>query len=144
MSDHIPQRLQARVRRRAGGVCEYCRLPQWSQEATFHIDHILPLADGGRTVFSNLAMACVTCSLKKAARTHVGDPRSNRLVRLFNPRREKWTDHFRWTQSWRIVGITPTGRAAVRALGMNRPAVVLIRRAWVHLGMFPVEPVRES
>jgi 5-methylcytosine-specific restriction endonuclease McrA len=136
MSEHIPSVLVAQVRRRAGEICEYCLMPQWSQEATFHIDHILPLAVGGPTTLSNLALACVTCSLKKAARSSARDPKTNRLTQLFNPRQSQWRDHFRWTQTWRIVGRTPTGRATVRALGMNRPAVVLIRQAWAHLGMF--------
>lgn len=137
MSEHIPADLAAKMRQRARDTCEYCHLPQWSQEATFHFDHVHPLADGGHTVFSNLAMACVTCSLKKAARTHARDPRTGRLAPLFNPRRENWSDHFRWTPTWRIVGKTLTGRATIRALGMNREAVVKIRRAWAYLGLFP-------
>jgi hypothetical protein len=137
MSGHIPNRLANRVRQRADEFCEYCLLPQWSQEATFHIDHIHPLVDGGKTVFANLALACVTCSLKKAARTYARDPRTRHLARLFHPRRDHWTDHFRWTRTWRITGKTPTGRATLRALGMNRLAVVLIRQAWAQLGKFP-------
>jgi 5-methylcytosine-specific restriction endonuclease McrA len=139
MSDHVPGRLASQVRHRAGEICEYCRLPQWTQEATFHIDHIQPLADGGRTILANLALACVTCSLKKAARSSARDPQTNSLAPLFNPRQAKWLDHFRWTRNWRIVGKTPTGRATVRALGMNRPPIVLIRRAWARLGLFPAK-----
>jgi HNH endonuclease len=140
MSEHVPSRLAAQVRQRARDLCEYCLLTQWSQEARFHIDHVKPLADGGRTVLSNLALACVTCSLKKAARSWASDPQTDRLVQLFNPRQENWLDHFGWTRTWRIVGKTSTGRATIRALGMNRPAVVMIRRAWAHLGLFPANP----
>src|SRR5881398_1235375 len=67
MSVHIPAALARAVHRRAGNICEYCGLPQSSQEATFHVDHIEPRADGGPTELSNLALACVTCSIKKAA-----------------------------------------------------------------------------
>jgi hypothetical protein len=42
---------------RAGGRCEYCGLAQIGQEATFHIDHVVPLAAGGETTPSNLALA---------------------------------------------------------------------------------------
>jgi hypothetical protein len=42
MTGHIPIALMREVRTRAAGICEYCRLPQESQEATFHIDHIRP------------------------------------------------------------------------------------------------------
>ena len=49
MSGHIPAQLVRQVRERAGDVCEYCRVPQASQEATFHVDHILPSIMGGAT-----------------------------------------------------------------------------------------------
>jgi len=133
MSERISAKLVRLVRERAGEICEYCRLPQSSQEAVFHIDHIRPRVDGGETVEGNLALACVTCSLKKAARTHVRDPRSEQLVPVFSPRREQWTDHFRWGLGYRIVGRTACGRATVKALGMNRPAVLAIRKGLAKL-----------
>ena len=45
------------------------------------------------------------------------------------PRRDRWSDHFRWTKDWHLIGRTPTGRATITALGMNRPAIIKIRRA---------------
>jgi len=66
MSEHIPAALVKLVRERAREVCEYCLLPQKSQEAAFHVDHIRPRAAQGATRAENLALACVTCSLKKA------------------------------------------------------------------------------
>jgi 5-methylcytosine-specific restriction endonuclease McrA len=140
MSEYVPSRLQALVRRRAGEICEYCRLPQSSQEAAYHIDHIQPLARGGATTAANLALACVTCSLRKAARTTARDPHSKQHVALFHPRRDRWSDHFRWTRSWRLVGLTPVGRATIAALGMNRPAIVAIRRTLAMLD-WPGAPV---
>jgi len=134
MSEHIPAALARRVRRRASDVCEYCRLPQSSQEAAFHIDHIRPLAAGGSTTASNLALACVTCSLKKAARRRARDPVSKRLAPLFHPRRDRWSDHFRMTATYRLLGRTPSGRATIGALGMNRPSIVRIRRVLAVLG----------
>ena len=47
MSVHIPAILARLVRKRAGNACEYCRLPQSSQEATFHVDHIRPASSAG-------------------------------------------------------------------------------------------------
>ena len=69
MSPYIGADLARLVRKRAGNVCEYCCLPQSSQEATFHVDHIQPAVARGLTTPDNLALACVTCSLRKAART---------------------------------------------------------------------------
>ena len=126
MSD-IPARLRRLVVSRAGNQCEYCGLSQQGQEATFHIDHILPKSAGGRTHATNLALACVSCSLRKEARRSAIEPITHRRVPLFHPRRQRWRDHFRW-DGFRIVGLTPTGRVTVAALQMNRPLILAIRR----------------
>ena len=101
MSSNVPRRLTGEVRARAGDVCEYCLLPQDSQEATFHIDHIKPRSRDGDTSLDNLALACVSCSLRKAARHRARDPRTGNLVALYNPRIDDWTDHFTFTKRWR-------------------------------------------
>jgi len=64
MSSHIPRPLAREVRERAGGLCEYCWLLQDSQEATFHVDHIVPRSRGGATTLDNLALACVSWKLQ--------------------------------------------------------------------------------
>ncbi|HEV2948266.1 MAG TPA: HNH endonuclease signature motif containing protein [Gemmataceae bacterium] len=135
MSRRVPGPLAKFVRERARDRCEYCLLPQSSQEAAFHIDHIKPASALGPTTAENLALACITCSLRKAARIDVVDPLSKQTVPLFHPRRDQWSDHFRWTPGCRLHGVTATGRATIRALGMNRPAVIAIRRTLSQLGM---------
>src|SRR3989337_1761593 len=55
----IPDGLRRWVMLRAEDRCEYCRWAQKGQEATFHIDHILPKVAGGWTAAANLALACV-------------------------------------------------------------------------------------
>lgn len=137
MSSRIPRRLAVEVRERAGDVCEYCLLPQNSQEATFHVDHIVPRSRGGATTLDNLALACVSCSLRKAARQHVREPRTGKLVLLYNPRLDDWTDHFAFTTRWRLTGRSPVGRATIEALGMNRDVILAIRRELVQLGRYP-------
>ena len=136
MSAAIPASLARQVVARANDACEYCKLPQRTQEATFHIDHIHPRADGGETTEGNLALACVSCSLKKSARIHVLDPRTKRFVRIFHPRQDSWSDHFLWTRNWRLIGRTSIGRATIKALGINRPAILRIRRIWASPGEF--------
>jgi 5-methylcytosine-specific restriction endonuclease McrA len=137
MSVWIPDALVRRVRQRAGNRCEYCLLPQATQEAKFHIDHVFPVKHGGKSSLDNLALSCVTCSLRKGARILVPDPITKRRVTVYNPRKHPWHDHFEWTQSWKILGKTSIGRATLVALGMNRVSVVAIRRAWAVLGEFP-------
>ena len=116
--NYISAALRQQVVQRAAGRCEYCRLSQQGQEATFHIDHVMPVARGGKTHLDNLALACVSCSLRKAARLDAIDPQSSRSVPLYNPRRQQWETHFRW-QAVRLEGQTGTGRATVEALAMT-------------------------
>jgi hypothetical protein len=125
MSD-IPAHLQRLVAHRAGGRCEYCGLSQEGQEAQFHIDHVVPVASGGATVEANLALACVSCSLRKAARQRALDPQTGTKAALFNPRVDSWREHFRW-DGVRVHGLTPTGRATAAALKMNRALILAIR-----------------
>ena len=125
MSD-IPRPLAELVALRAANRCEYCRLSQLGREATFHVDHVTPRAAGGPTEADNLALACVSCSLRKWAKQTAPDPDTGQDVPLFNPRTHVWADHFRWDGP-RVVPLTPTGRATASALALNRPVIVAIR-----------------
>jgi hypothetical protein len=123
----ISRSLHAEVVLRAENRCEYCRLSQLGQEAAFHIDHVVPRAVGGPTVADNLALACVSCSLRKWAKQSAPDPDSGEDVLLFNPRTQDWENHFRWERE-RVVPLTAIGRATVAALAMNRPVILAIRQ----------------
>src|SRR5262249_50247930 len=133
---NIPADLRREVVQRAEDRCEYCHLSQAAQEATFHIDHVIPIAAGGRTTDANLALACVSCSLRKGARKVAVDPASGDEIRLFNPRHDNWTDHFEW-QDLHLTGTTPTGRATVSALDLNRPLILAIREEEMAAGRHP-------
>ena len=137
MSPYIPLRLTQEVRARTGEACEYCLLPQSSQEATFHIDHVVPRNEGGETAAANLALACVTCSLRKGARMYATDPQTATTVRLFHPREDVWSEHFRLNNEFEFEGLTASGLATIAALGMNRPTIVSIRKELHFLGRFP-------
>lgn len=122
----IPASLRRLVIQRAANRCEYCGLAQAGQSATFHIDHILPVVAGGATSADNLALACVSCSLRKSARQSAIDPDTGADALLYNPRKERWGTHFRWEDVY-VVGLTPAGRATVAALQINRPVILAIR-----------------
>ncbi len=135
MSD-IPRALADEVILRARSRCEYCGLSQLGQEATFHIDHVVPRAADGPTVSDNLALACASCSLRKWAKRTAADPETGEDVPLFNPRTDHWVDHFRWNGEV-VVPLTPTGRATVAALAMNRPIILAIRQEETARGRHP-------
>ena len=132
----IPASLRREVRERAEERCEYCGLAAAAQEAAFHIDHIIPVVAGGLTNLDNLALACVSCSLRKGARLEAPDPRSGKMEVLFHPRFDSWRRHFRW-EGERVIGLSPTGRATIAALNMNRPLVLAIRREETIRGRHP-------
>lgn len=132
----IPAALARRVVERAGNRCEYCGLSQLGQEATFHVDHVIPRAAAGPTTLDNLALACVSCSLRKGARQTGPDPDTGTDAPLFDPRSEAWVDHFCW-DGVRVEGLTPTGRATVAALEMNRPLILAIRGEEAERGRHP-------
>ncbi len=132
----IPAALRRLVVQRANGRCEYCGLAQVGQEATFHIDHIVPVSADGPTTEGNLALACTSCSLRKEARRTAVDPQTRRKVSLFHPRRQRWPDHFRW-KGMTVIGLSATGRATVSALTMNRPSILVIREEETDRGRHP-------
>ena len=140
----IPPKLRRLVVQRAAERCEYCGLAQVGQEATFHVDHVTPVAAGGKTVEDNLALACVSCSLRKAARELATDPETGREAPLFNPRRDDWRENFRWNGVV-VVGVGATGRATIEALSMNRSLILAIRQEESALGRHPApEPEGSS
>jgi hypothetical protein len=132
----VTGQLRRIVVERAGGRCEYCRLAQAGQEAIFHIDHVVPAVAGGKSEAPNLALACVYCSLRKGARQAAPDPQTGNETPLFNPRHDSWPEHFRWERVT-VVGLTPTGRATVSALRLNRPLALSIREEEAHRGRHP-------
>jgi 5-methylcytosine-specific restriction endonuclease McrA len=123
--------LRELVRRRAGNICEYCRLPQ---EATplisFHIEHIVSRQHGGPDAPDALALACDRCNAYKGPNLTSVDPETNAVVPLFNPRRDTWGNHFS-VRGGCIIGLTSKGRATVRLLNMNAPRRVELREAWL-------------
>ena len=135
---HIPLFLRKLVIRRAKDRCEYCQLSQKGQEATFHIDHIVPIASGGETVAKNLALACVSCSLRKGAREFVTVNDSNVTVRLYHPREDVWSEHFEWNGVV-ITGITDKGRVTMDLLNFNRRLILAIREEELLLGRHPIQ-----
>lgn len=128
----------AQVRSRARSRCEYCRSQERFATQSFSVEHIIPTQAGGDGEPENLALACQGCNNHKYIKTHALDPVTGELVRLFHPRQQAWLDHFIWSYdfTW-IIGLTPTGRATVEALRLNREGLVNLRRALFAVGEHP-------
>jgi hypothetical protein len=135
--------LREAVNQRAGNRCEYCRLAQDSQVATFPVDHIIPVSLSGPTELENLALACPRCNAGKWKHVEARDAQTAQTVQLFHPRTQKWTDHFRWSAGdpTLIEPITAVGRATLGLLDLNSSQHVAVRSLLRILGLHPpVEP----
>lgn len=122
------------VRDRAGWRCEYCRIRQEHEPGhTFHIEHIVARQHRGSSDPENLALACQLCNLLKGPNLTGIDPDSGIVTRLFDPRRDIWTEHFR-LYGPHICGRTATGRTTVWLLEMNCDERVALREVLLQLG----------
>lgn len=134
----VSDALRRSVRHRAAGCCEYCRSQERFATQLFSVEHIVPRSGGGRMALDNLALACQGCNNHKYTKVTGTDPVSARTVPLFHPRRQRWQDHFIWSADFtHILGHTPTGRATIEALRLNRPAIVNLRRLLYEAGEHP-------
>ena len=115
-------------------------MSQSLQGASFHIEHIRPLAKAGVTMAENLALACPSCNLHKASQLNAPDPETGNAVPLYHPRRQSWSEHFIW-RATTLNGLTSTGRATVAALDLNHPRRQRVREAEAKFGLFPPSEV---
>lgn len=116
----IKKDLDIKLRRQAKNRCGYCLNPQELIPYKLEIEHIHPQSAGGETIEENLWIACRECNAHKAAKIKAIDNLTGRIVKLFNPRTQKWREHFDFSQDkTEIIGKTPCGRATVENLQMN-------------------------
>lgn len=129
-------KTKERVYQRANGCCEYCCSCEINIGQTLHVEHINPFLGDS---LDNLCLACPNCNLAKASAVKGYDPVSKEEHPLFNPRIQRWEDHFIWGADYSVVnGVTEIGRATVTRLKINRPRMVMTRRRWVQGGLHPV------
>jgi HNH endonuclease len=135
---YIPENIKTRVRNAAKDRCGYCQSLQKYVLGILEIEHIIPKASGGNDNEENLWLSCRLCNSYKGIQTRAIDPISDRPVQLFNPRTQKWSQHFTWSEDGAyIIGSTPCGRTTVLALQLNNIYAVTVRQAWISVGWHP-------
>jgi hypothetical protein len=122
------------VLKRAGERCEYCHLPTKYSQLRFVCDHIVARKHLGGDDPENLAFSCPHCNSHKLDNIAGMDSESTDIVRLFNPRRDEWKEHFRWEVGV-LIGSTAIGRATVQVLAINELHRVRARRVLMDEGV---------
>jgi len=136
MSRNIPDKLRSLVAKRAGYACEYCLVHQDDLIFGCQIDHILSLKHGGETHPDNLAFSCLPDNINKGSDIGTVLLPGKKLTRFFNPRTDKWTEHFTLSEGL-ILPKTKIGEATVKILQLNSHERVLRRQLLMLVGKYP-------
>src|SRR5438105_12862565 len=95
----IARRTRQQVIDRANGCCEYCLSQALYSPDPFSVEHIRPRVLGGSSELANLALSCLGCNLNKGVQISAIDPGTAEVVSVFNPRTQRWIDHFAWNEN---------------------------------------------
>jgi len=102
----------------------------------FHIEHIVAQQHLLDDSIQNLALACRDCNCQKGPNLTSIDPATREINRLFNPRLDRWEDHFE-ARGALIVGRTAVGEVTSRLLHFNAVERVRMRHELIENGEFP-------
>ncbi len=133
---YISDSLRQQVITRANHRCEYCLIHQEDSLYVHEVDHIIAEKHRGETVSDNLCLACLDCNRHKGSDVASFDPETEAVTLLFNPRQQRWADHFRLDGA-RIVPLSPEGRVTVFVLKLNDELRIRARRALMNAGRYP-------
>ncbi len=132
------------VRARAEYLCEYCHSPERLSANRFTVEHVLPRSLNGSDEISNLALACRRCNERRYNFMTGIDPETQENVAIFNPRLQRWGEHFVWIKDGIMIqGVTPIGRATCSRLDLNdmrypkEDSIQATRKFWAKTGLHP-------
>ena len=138
MADRVSAELRRLVATRADYLCEYCLIAEEDSFFGCEVDHIIALKHGGSTEPDNLAYACLFCNRNKGSDIASLSQQTGNLVRLFNPRTDRWTEHFRLAEH-EIRALTEIGEVTARILRLNDSERLLERYELKAIGRYPAE-----
>src|SRR5207244_13326798 len=111
-------------------------LPHQTAASPQKPEHTLPAQHRVRPDETNLAWTCLACNRHKGTDVASIHEDTGRVVRLFHPRRDRWTRHFRLPGAL-LVGRTAVGRVTVQLLQFNRRDRVRMRQTLIAAGYYP-------
>jgi hypothetical protein len=138
MSSYIGAELRRLVETRAGARCEYCLIHEADTYSGCEVDHIISEKHGGPTAAENLAYSCMYCNRLKGSDIASIASRTGQIVRLFNPRTDRWSDHFVLNGAV-IRPLSDVGEATATLLGFNRPERVDERALLQAAGRYSIQ-----
>ncbi len=138
MSKYISYEVRDAVALRANNVCEYCLIAEEDAYFKFQVEHIISRKHGSSSDLENLALACVFCNRYKGSDIASLSSETGELVRFYNPRVDRWRDHFR-LNGVMIEALAEIGEATIRILQMNHDDQILERQILSRRGRYPIE-----
>lgn len=136
---YIPVVLRRQVLELAKHRCEYCLVHADDAAFEHEVDHIVAEKHRGVTELGNLAYACFACNRNKGSDLGSLAQSTGVLTRFFNPRQNRWEEHFQ-VQNGEIIPRTDVGEVTATILGFNAPQRIEERQLLIALGTWP--PVR--
>ena len=136
MANEVTEELRAVVAQRAGRRCEYCLIGEHDTGFPHQVDHIVSRKHGGLSTLENLALACVLCNRYKGSDLASLDSETGELFRLFDPRQDRWADHF-LLRGPVIEPVSAIGRVTVRLLRLDAAERTAERQLLQQLGTYP-------
>jgi hypothetical protein len=136
MADRVGSELRRLVATRADYLCEYCLIAEEDTYFGCEVDHIMSVKHGGVTEAENLAYACAFCNRYKGSDIASISHQTGSLVRLYNPRIDRWADHFALDGVY-IKAVSEIGEVTARILRFNDSEQTLEREALSAIGRYP-------
>ena len=91
---YLSKSLRQMVVDRSDHLCEYCLIHEDDTVLGCAIDYIISLKHSGPNTEDNLAHACVFCNRCKGSDVGSMIWETQEFVRFYNPRRDRWSEHF--------------------------------------------------
>lgn len=136
MRERINDNLRDLVITRAEHLCEYCLIHEEDTYLGCEVDHIISVKHGGSTTADNLAYACFFCNRYKGSDVGSIIGKTNYYVRFFNPRVDRWAEHFQ-LDGLEIHPLNDVGEATARILRFNDVERLLERQDLIRQARYP-------
>lgn len=136
MSNPVSEEMRRLVGERADFLCEYCLLHEDDGFFAFQVDHIISRKHEGSSDPTNLAFACPVCNRRKGSDLGTISRRTRALTRFFNPRADRWPEHFSLNGPI-IEPLSDIGDGTARIFGFNEEDRIVERQDLLAAGRYP-------